>query len=846
MLPRDFVDRYELLGEIGRGGMSTVIEARHRELDRHVAVKILDRKLFDDPENLRRFVDESKLTARLNHPNIIQVFEASATYRCAYIVYEFCDGEPLAALLDGKTPWPWRDAVRFAIQVGEGLEFAHQHGVIHRDVKPENLLIRPNGRVQIADFGLAKTLFRESGFSTQGKVMGTPHYMAPEQARGKAPLPASDVYSLAVVLYELVTGRQPFKGKSPVEVLRKQVREMPPRPVELVPDLPADLDAWIMAGLEKDPTRRITTAQDFVDGLHDLLRGRSPRRAVAAARRGRSWTALLGRAVLVGSLLGGIGWMAWQQFLHRALPRDLRVHVYARSLLCSWRSDEPRPSELRVGAPGGRFRVLRREGLRMDHVMRVERLEPGRPVVLRWMEGERIVTEKRVTTLARFAPAARIRSRGLTWAELVLEGGAAFSVSAVACRDEAGRDWPLLAEGVKLLRRRHRIRIDPLPAGGRLVVSGRIEGADGLEEHPWSLAVQGLSLAEHTGTWSLPGALAPVAHAHVRWAYSPADERLLLPLRDGRVHAFDLAMRTGRTFAGPAGLSGGFDRLVTTPVAAGSSLVVFPMADDVQAWRLPPGGRGADGVLCQLLWRRAVVPAGALWGSPQGRRILFVTAPKSADGPPALRCVEAATGEELWSRELPSGGARVHIAGTEKAGAVVVPDGGLHVFDLADGRLLWRISAVAGAWGAPSVEADLVTVADAAVWRLLELSTSRLRFERPLEGVPRFGPWVDGRDSRVWIVPADGVLEQRDLDGELRGRTALPIGTEHLTRAGGRFYGTGRAGERFRVARSNGLVLWELPGEATENGPAPAGEVVPHGGWTWWVDGRGAIHGVED
>jgi eukaryotic-like serine/threonine-protein kinase len=276
--PRIFSERYELNHLIARGGMAEVYRAHDRLLDRPVALKVLFPELSIDRSFVERFRREAQAAANLSDPNIVPVFdwgEDSGTY---FIVMEFIDGRPLSAILKTAGPLSADRTADIGAHVAAALGYAHKHGVIHRDVKPGNVLITDEGRVKVTDFGIARAINTEESLTQTGAVMGTATYFSPEQAEGMGVDARSDIYSLGVVLYEMATGRPPFLGDTPVAVASKHVRDHPPAPRELNPSIPPTFEAIILKAMAKDPAHRYATAEDL---RADLLRFNEGRTVLA-------------------------------------------------------------------------------------------------------------------------------------------------------------------------------------------------------------------------------------------------------------------------------------------------------------------------------------------------------------------------------------------------------------------------------------------------------------------------------------------------------------------------------------------------------------------------------------
>jgi serine/threonine-protein kinase len=270
--------RYELGERLGVGGMSTVVSAFDERLERDVAIKLLAEHLADDSQFVTRFRREALAAARLVHPNIVQVFDFGldeATHR-HYIVMEIVRGKSGAEILREEGVLEIRDALSIVAQSCRGLEYAHRNGVVHRDVKPGNLLRSEDGVVKLADFGIAKAVSDESSITQVGSVLGTAAYLAPEQAAGEQAGPAADLYALGVVTYQLLSGRLPYEAQSLTELALKQQRELPPRLDELNPEVSPQLALAVDRALALDPRARPKSADDLRAALADGARGVGP------------------------------------------------------------------------------------------------------------------------------------------------------------------------------------------------------------------------------------------------------------------------------------------------------------------------------------------------------------------------------------------------------------------------------------------------------------------------------------------------------------------------------------------------------------------------------------------
>jgi eukaryotic-like serine/threonine-protein kinase len=278
MATQVLAERYELGDRLGVGGMSTVLEAFDRRLERPVAVKLLAEHLADDSQFVARFRREALSAARLVHPNVVQVFdfgldEASGRQ---YIVMELIRGQSGAEILRDEGVLSVQEALSMVLQACRGLDYAHRNGVVHRDVKPGNLLRAEDGVVKLADFGIAKAVSDESAITQVGSVIGTAAYLAPEQAAGEEVGPPADLYALGVVTYQFLSGRLPYEAQSLTELALKQMREIPPPLDELNPEVTPQLAVAVDRALALDPRERYPDAESFRDTLTDGARGVGP------------------------------------------------------------------------------------------------------------------------------------------------------------------------------------------------------------------------------------------------------------------------------------------------------------------------------------------------------------------------------------------------------------------------------------------------------------------------------------------------------------------------------------------------------------------------------------------
>jgi tetratricopeptide (TPR) repeat protein len=309
------VPGYDMLGELGRGGMGVVYRAWHRRLNRPVALKMLLAGVHARTAELERFLREAEAVAALHHPNIVQVYDVGDVDGRPYFTMELVEGGNLCRQIRG-VPQPARQAAALVATLADAVHAAHQGGIVHRDLKPANILLTRDGTPKVTDFGLARRLEADGGLTVSGAPLGTPSYMAPEQARGEKPAigPATDVYALGAILYELLTGRPPFRADSTTATLQQVVADEPVPPARLNPRVPRDLQTICLKCLHKEPRRRYASAQALADDLRRFDRGEPiTARPVGPLERGARWVrrrpalaAALAAGVLLASALVGV------------------------------------------------------------------------------------------------------------------------------------------------------------------------------------------------------------------------------------------------------------------------------------------------------------------------------------------------------------------------------------------------------------------------------------------------------------------------------------------------------------------------------------------------------------
>ncbi len=266
-----FDGRYRIVRKLGAGGMADVYLAEDQELGRRVAIKILNGRHANDDQFIERFRREAKNAAALNHPNIVSIYDRGEAEDTYYIAMEYLDGKTLKELIVSRGAAPVNVAIEYARQILSALRFAHRHGIVHRDIKPHNVLVDSEGRVKVTDFGIARA--GTSQMTETGSIVGTAQYLSPEQARGGEIDQRSDLYSLGVVLYELLTGKTPFEGETPVEIAMKHLSATPTPPSELRPDIPPELDMVVLRALAKSPDERYQSADEMEADLERVARG---------------------------------------------------------------------------------------------------------------------------------------------------------------------------------------------------------------------------------------------------------------------------------------------------------------------------------------------------------------------------------------------------------------------------------------------------------------------------------------------------------------------------------------------------------------------------------------------
>lgn len=271
MIGKEIDGRYEILEEIGKGGMAHVYKSRDKSLNRLVAVKVLKEDYKDDKEFVRRFNVEAQAAASLSNPHIVSIYDVGCENGMHYIVMEYIEGETLKEYIDRIGVLPWREAANYSIQICEGIEEAHNNSVIHRDIKPQNIIMTSDGVLKVTDFGIARASTQATMTMANNNTIGTAHYLSPEQARGGYTDERTDIYSMGVVMYEMLTGQLPFDDNSPVAIAIKHLQETPTPITDINPDVPNALEQIVMKAMSKEQDSRYSSITDMISDIKKVL-----------------------------------------------------------------------------------------------------------------------------------------------------------------------------------------------------------------------------------------------------------------------------------------------------------------------------------------------------------------------------------------------------------------------------------------------------------------------------------------------------------------------------------------------------------------------------------------------
>lgn len=270
MLGKVLNERYKIIKELGKGGMAIVFEAQDLLLDRKVALKMLRPEYVNDKDFVKRFRHEAKAVARLSHPNVVNIFDIGQDEDYQYLVMEDIEGDNLKDMINERGPLDVVEALNIAKQISAALVVAHRNNIIHCDIKPHNILLTDDKQVKVTDFGIARAV-TSTTMTITDTIVGSAHYFSPEQARGGEIMARSDLYSLGIVLYEMLTGEVPFRGDSPISVALKHIQETPKKPRLINPDIPSDVEQLVIRAISKDPSDRFTTAESMKNKIEDIL-----------------------------------------------------------------------------------------------------------------------------------------------------------------------------------------------------------------------------------------------------------------------------------------------------------------------------------------------------------------------------------------------------------------------------------------------------------------------------------------------------------------------------------------------------------------------------------------------
>jgi WD40 repeat protein/predicted Ser/Thr protein kinase len=699
------VPGYEVLGELGRGGMGVVYKARQVRLGRVVALKVLLAGGHAGAQDLARFRAEASAAARLQHPNVVQVYEVGEEGGRPYLALEYVDGGSLAEKLRG-TPLPAREAAQLAETLARAVHAAHRHGIVHRDLKPANVLLTADGTPKIVDFGLAKRLDGTTLHTQTGAVLGTPDFMAPEQAEGKATGPAADVHALGALLYQMLTGRPPFVAETALDTLLRVRLDEPVPPSVLQPKVPRDLGTVCLRCLRKSPAQRYASALDLAEDLRRFLDGEPVRaRPVSSWERAGKWikrrpalAALAAAIVLTAlALVGSLGAL-WQDAEARA--RAVRQLDEAQRTLAE-RQGQLRQLEEGIKEQQGiaaRTRAELEEGIKeqQDVAARtraeVERLQKALP------EEQARAREARLTTRR------ALYIRDLHLAQAALDKGQVDRLVMLlgkhrpppGAEDVRGFEWHVLwrlGHGERALLRGHPgcyVRALQFSPDGQTLASAAAWSDPYHTGRTSGTGEEGLKLWD-VATGAERALPRKEVEKVVAVAYSPDGQTLAVGRRDGRVELWDVA--EGRPRTSFRALAAAVLALAFAP--DGRTLATGAPGGDVKLWDLPgprerarlPGHRGDADLARFAPDGRALVTAGGsetarLWDVTSGRErlalraqggTLLVNVNFSPDGgtlatseaypfSPHLtgyvRLWDTATGEEdLPALEVPNGGA---------------------------------------------------------------------------------------------------------------------------------------------------------------------------------------------
>jgi len=442
-------NRYEIIERIGGGGMAVVYRAKDRYLNRPVAVKVLRRQFNEDDDFVQRFEREAQAAASLSHANVVNIFDVGQEGDVQYIVMEYVAGETLKDYITRRGPLPVEEALEYAYEICLGLIDAHHRGIIHRDIKPHNILLTPQGQVKVTDFGISRAVSSSETLAHTGTVMGSAHYFSPEQARGGFTDEKSDIYSVGIVLYEMLTGRVPFEGDSPIGVALRHVSDEVPPPRDLNPDIPECLEKVILTALAKRKEQRYPSVKHLASDLTRVAEGRdvqlaggevdegatkvmkrvvgndqdnggrtqlAQRRQRASKERERSvWLGPVIWLAVIMLVLGAVAWGViqfsdWFHLKHIAMPKVVGMEKQeARETLSDLRLEVKEFEQNNADIPAG---IVYKQDPEPRNTVKEQQ------VVMIWIsKGPRLIEVPPVAGLSFFEAKLRLEQAGLAVAE---------------------------------------------------------------------------------------------------------------------------------------------------------------------------------------------------------------------------------------------------------------------------------------------------------------------------------------------------------------------------------------------------------------------------------------------